>query len=174
MRERRVDIISDTHGHLSPRLLQELQGADLIVHAGDIVSNADYDTLLTIAPVKACLGNNDYRDQFGAQVPLENRFYYEGVFFDIKHIKARGIKSPASFFDVMHSKTQDQDMDNVTAPRIQVFGHTHRSEIIKTSDGYEINPGSATWPRDGKDPSMARLWIRDGVIEAPQIVYLSS
>ena len=32
---KRIDIISDTHGYLSPALLDELKGADLIIHAGD-------------------------------------------------------------------------------------------------------------------------------------------
>ena len=35
---KRIDIISDTHGHLSPALLEQLEGADLIIHAGDITS----------------------------------------------------------------------------------------------------------------------------------------
>ena len=34
-RAKRIDIISDTHGYLSPALLDELKGADLIIHAGD-------------------------------------------------------------------------------------------------------------------------------------------
>ncbi len=56
----RIDVISDTHGHLSPELLEELKGADLILHAGDVCSSDDLATLERIAPVKACLGNNDF------------------------------------------------------------------------------------------------------------------
>lgn len=41
----RFDVISDTHGYLSSELLEALQGANYIVHAGDITSNADYQTL---------------------------------------------------------------------------------------------------------------------------------
>ena len=36
---KRIDIISDTHGYLSPALLDELEGADLIIHAGDLTSD---------------------------------------------------------------------------------------------------------------------------------------
>ena len=57
---KRIDIISDTHGYLSPALLDELKGADLIIHAGDLTSEMDYEHLCTIAPVRAVLGNNDY------------------------------------------------------------------------------------------------------------------
>ena len=31
----RFDVISDTHGYLSSELLEALQGANYIVHAGD-------------------------------------------------------------------------------------------------------------------------------------------
>ena len=46
----RYDIVSDTHGYLSPALLAELEGADVIVHAGDICSPSDYRRLEEIAP----------------------------------------------------------------------------------------------------------------------------
>ena len=42
---KRIDIISDTHGYLSPALLDELEGADLIIHAGDLTSEMDYEHL---------------------------------------------------------------------------------------------------------------------------------
>ena len=50
---KRIDIISDTHGYLSPALLDELKGADLIIHAGDLTSEMDYEHLRTIAPASS-------------------------------------------------------------------------------------------------------------------------
>ena len=35
-----------------------------------------------------------------------------------------------------------------------------------------INPGSPTLPRTPMGPTMARLWIRDGLVEDPQIIQL--
>ena len=64
----RYDIISDTHGYLSPELLEQLQGADVIVHAGDICSPSDYRTLSDIARVQMCLGNNDWSYDYGPMV----------------------------------------------------------------------------------------------------------
>ena len=64
----RYDIISDTHGYLSPELLEQLQGADVIVHAGDICSPSDYRTLSDIARVQMCLGNNDWAYDYGPMV----------------------------------------------------------------------------------------------------------
>ena len=54
---KRIDIISDTHGLLSDGLLAQLEGADLIIHAGDITSDADYLHLRSLAPLRAVLGN---------------------------------------------------------------------------------------------------------------------
>ena len=62
---KRIDVISDTHGYLSDELLAALEGADLIIHAGDMTSEADWDHLNTIAPIKAVLGNNDYYRDYG-------------------------------------------------------------------------------------------------------------
>ena len=73
----RYDIISDTHGHLSPELLRALEGADFIVHAGDICSGSDWRTLCGLADeVHACLGNNDFANSHEVKLRLG---YYECV-----------------------------------------------------------------------------------------------
>lgn len=84
---KRVDIISDTHGYLSPSLLQHLEGADLIIHAGDITSETDFEHLCTIAPVQAVLGNNDYYRDYGPSVRELNLFEYEGLRFAVAHYR---------------------------------------------------------------------------------------
>ena len=81
---KRIDIISDTHGYLSPALLDELEGADLIIHAGDLTSEMDYEHLCTIAPVRAVLGNNDYYRDYGPDVDRLALFTYEGLKFAVK------------------------------------------------------------------------------------------
>ena len=72
----RFDIVSDTHGYLSPELLDELEGADYIVHAGDICSEGDYRRLERIATVFMCLGNNDWA--MAAMTHDALRLGYEG------------------------------------------------------------------------------------------------
>lgn len=76
---KRIDIISDTHGHLSPALLEQLEGADLIIHAGDITSEMDWEHLCTIAPIRGVLGNNDYYRDYGPEVQRLALFTYEGL-----------------------------------------------------------------------------------------------
>ena len=84
---KRIDIISDTHGYLSPALLDELSGADLIIHAGDLTSEMDYEHLRTIAPVRAVLGNNDYYRDYGPEVDRLALFSYEGLKFAVAHYR---------------------------------------------------------------------------------------
>ena len=75
----RFDIVSDTHGHLSEELIAALQGADYIVHAGDICSDANFRRLQRIAPVHACLGNNDWGGEYGPDVKRTTKFFAGGL-----------------------------------------------------------------------------------------------
>ena len=42
---RRIDIVSDTHGYLAPELKREIDGCDLLIHAGDITSESNWAEL---------------------------------------------------------------------------------------------------------------------------------
>ena len=55
----RIGVISDTHGLLRPEAIQALQGAEHILHAGDVGDPAILDALSKIAPVTAIRGNID-------------------------------------------------------------------------------------------------------------------
>lgn len=148
---KRIDIVSDTHGYLSPELVSELAGADLIVHAGDIVHAEDLRELERIAPVHAVLGNNDYFANLPPHIKQEEHFTFEGIRFFVTHIKS-AFSHPQA--DVL------------------VFGHTHRPYIEQAGDQYEINPGSPTFPRSDKGPTMARLWVKNKQICSAELVTL--
>ena len=85
MAQKRFDIVADTHGYLSPALLKELEGADAIVHAGDICSPSDFRTLCDIAPLHLCLGNNDWAYDYGPDVKRAVTFYGSGLLWEINH-----------------------------------------------------------------------------------------
>lgn len=148
---KRIDIVSDTHGRLSARLVQELEGADLIVHAGDITSENDWAHLLAIAPIKAVLGNNDFYRDYGPEVARLNQFTYEGLRFAVAHYR--------------------EDLP-VGAVDVAVCGHTHRSTIAEVGDCLVINPGSPTFPRGRRGATMARMWVRAGEILSADIIDL--
>lgn len=149
----RYDIISDTHGWLSEELLRQLQGADVIVHAGDICSPSDYVTLQNIAPVHLCLGNNDWDNRdYSPRVRKKVRFESEGFRWQICHYERK--------------------LD-LSSCDIAVCGHTHRPFIERdqTTGTIVINPGSPSLPRNGY-PSMVRLVVNKGKISELRIIKL--
>ncbi len=143
----RYDIISDTHGYLSPELLESLQGADVIVHAGDICSSSDYRTLKKIAPVQMCLGNNDWAYDYGPEVKDKKIFFSSGLRWQVMHYRER--------------------LDLVTCD-IAICGHTHTPFVMrdKKTGTLVMNPGSTTYPRRSA-ASMGRIVCEEGkVVEA--------
>ena len=149
---RRIDVISDTHGRLSRELLDALDGCDLIVHAGDITSEDDFITLKALAPLRMCLGNNDWAGEYGPEVKRLVRFEYEGLQFSVTHYR-----------------------ENLTGEHcdVGVCGHTHVPEIVERANGSIIvNPGSPTFPRSMAGPTIARLMVQDGHVVSSNIVEL--
>lgn len=149
-RTKRIDIISDTHGHLTEALLKQLEGADLIVHAGDITSEADWAHLCALGPaVKAVLGNNDFYYEYGSEVERLNVFDYEGLSFAVSHYRE---DLPVGMVDVA------------------VCGHTHRPRIDDSGKCLVINPGSPSMPRGMRGPTMARMLVREGKVISAEII----
>lgn len=148
----RFDIVSDTHGYLSPELLEELQGADYIVHAGDICSMGDLQRLERIAPVQICKGNNDWSLDFGAHISRVARFFSDGLRWEICHYRER--------------------LDLETC-EIAICGHTHRPYIERDqrTGTLVMNPGSPTFPR-AFGPSMGRIITHKGKILHAEILHV--
>lgn len=154
MSVKRIDVISDTHGHLSRELIEKLAGCDLIVHAGDITSEDDFYTLQSIAPLKICLGNNDWAGEYGPGVTKKVRFEYEDLSFCVTHY---------------HEKLTGESFD------IGVFGHTHVPVCKMLASGALVmNPGSPTFPRSEEGPTMGRITVENGEILSYEIIKLES
>ena len=74
----RIAVLSDTHSPrfwkgCPPALAAHLTGAELILHAGDVCTVEVLDELVTFAPVRVVLGNNDRPEvaAWGAPETLE-------------------------------------------------------------------------------------------------------
>lgn len=152
MTAKRIDVLSDTHGRLSREVLDQLDGCDLIVHAGDITSEEDFATLGALAPLRLCLGNNDWSGEYGPDVTRMVRFEYEGLHFSVTHYRE---KLTGDRFDV------------------GVFGHTHVPVCEYQANGSLLmNPGSPTFPRSAAGPTMGRIFVEDGRVTSAKIIKL--
>lgn len=149
----RFDIVSDTHGYLAPELLKALEGADYIVHAGDICSDSDYYRLMRIAPVHACLGNNDWGSDYGPQVKRVTSFFAGGLRWQVCHY---------------HERLDLQVCD------VAICGHTHRPffERDPRTRTLVMNPGSPTFPRTSKGPTIGRIVAENGHVREVRIIEL--
>lgn len=59
LQQRRIGVISDTHGLLRPEAIEVLRHSDVIIHAGDVGKPGIVERLAKICPVRAVRGNVD-------------------------------------------------------------------------------------------------------------------
>ena len=134
----KVGLISDTHDHLAPEALEALEGCQYILHAGDLTHPKILLELEEIAPVTMVRGNCDW-GFWAEEYPGQETITIEGVQIQIIH------------------NVDYLQLDERT--QIVVYGHTHRARQHFGGDVLYINPGSASEPRGGEDPSVAILTI---------------
>ena len=137
-----IGVISDTHGVLRSEALGELQGVDLIVHAGDVGDPDILDVLGDIAPVRAVRGNTDLAD-WARSLPLTDVVECGGLTFYVLH------------------DLGELDLDPVASGfRGVISGHTHRPSLTEDSGVLFLNPGSAGPRRFNLPATVARIEIR--------------
>jgi putative phosphoesterase len=158
----RIAVLSDTHVRpggrpLPDRVVAELDAADLILHAGDVVDGSLLDQLATFAPVHAVLGNNDH----GLEARLPERLQLDcgGVAIAMVHDSGARAGRPAR----MQRWFPEAD--------VVVFGHSHEP-VDELGAGAQrlFNPGSPTQRRRQPHPTMGRLTIGDGMLLAHEIL----
>lgn len=149
-----VGVLSDTHGHLYPRVVQLLQGVDHIVHAGDVGTPEVLTGLRAIAPVTAVRGNCDH-EAWAAGLPVQTEVEIGGVRIVVAHISPR--VGPG---------------DDRT-PVVLVSGHSHLAAMDQRGGALLLNPGSAGPRRFGRPRTIARLEVRtlagDGPTGMPRV-----
>lgn len=159
----RIVVLSDTHVHpggsrqLPEAVYGHLEDADLILHAGDVVTADLLDQLAAFAPVEAVLGNND-AELFGA-LPETREIDVDGVRIGMIHDSGARAGRAAR----MHRRFPDAD--------VVVFGHSHLPLDEEGVDGQRLfNPGSSTWKRQAPTHTIGLLETAGGVILRHEIV----
>ena len=159
----RVVIVADTHipkvaPGLSRELLEVLRGADLILHAGDLVEMSVLDELRSLAPTAAVAGNMD-RPVVSAVLPGKRVLEVEGKLIGLIH----GWGPPVGIERRVFSCFSGVDA--------VVFGHTHKPLMEWRKEVLLLNPGTPNDRRFSKRLSCATLTVEDGELK-PEIIWL--
>jgi len=148
-------VVSDTHlrrgwsRQLPSAALAELERADVILHAGDLVIPEVLDQLGGLAPVHAVLGNND--TELVGTLPEEVSLDLEGVRVAMVHDSGPRTGREAR----LAGRFPDAD--------VVVFGHSHIPWDAAGLDGqWLLNPGSPTERRRQPHKTVATLDLADG------------
>jgi putative phosphoesterase len=152
----KIIAISDTHIKsgsiielLPPGLVKLIKQADIVIHAGDFVTEQAYEELTGICRLEAVYGNMD-------ELKLKN------LLPERKIIKVNGVKigivheAALSINDTTGARYLAKEMD----VDVLVFGHIHKP-VIEKSDVLLVCPGSPTAPRLS-EPGAIELVIREG------------
>lgn len=146
----RVGVISDTHGLLRPKVLDLLEGSDLILHAGDVGGASILSRLRDIAPVIAVRGNTDSGPE-AEELPLSFAGDLEGLPFRMIH------------------RREDAERSWTKGLRLLIFGHSHRPELEWQGGCLLLNPGACGARRFSLPLTLSILTITDGRL-VPEIL----
>jgi putative phosphoesterase len=143
-----IGVISDTHGLLRPEAVAALQGAEHIIHAGDVGDPAILEQLARVAPVTAVRGNVD-RDAWAQKLPETNVLEVAGVSIYVLHNLAElDLKPEAAGFAAV------------------IYGHSHVPKQETKKGVLYFNPGSAGPKRFKLPVSVGRVIVAGGKVKA--------
>lgn len=160
-----IGVISDTHiparaSSLPPQVFTFFEGADLILHAGDLEEESVIEELGTLAPVEAVAGNMDPVD-LKIKLGTQKIINLGEVSLGLMH----GAGMPRGVPDLVLSRFSGFKIQAL------IFGHSHVPLLEQREDVLLINPGSTADPRRGSSPSCARLFVEGRKLRA-EILYL--
>lgn len=151
----RVVVLADTHMRrdwdrsLPAPAWDVLAGADVILHAGDIIERWVLDRLAEVAPVHAVLGNNDH--ELVGSLPETLELELAGVRIGMVHDSGPADGRARR----LHERFPDRD--------VVVFGHSHIPWNEPGVGGQLLfNPGSPTERRRQPHRTVGVLELRDG------------
>ncbi len=148
----RLLALADTHleGRMPHLISSRLEGADLLVHAGDFTTIEALRSLEEMGQVEAVFGNSD-SPTLRRILPERRVFEVEGVRIGIVH---QASLSRDSLGPIMLAREMEAD--------ILIFGHIHRPLVEEIKGKLILCPGSPTLPRMSP-PTIAEITIEDGL-----------
>jgi uncharacterized protein len=142
----RIGVISDTHGYFDPQLPRLMGQVDIILHAGDVGTQAVMDDLRAIAPFHAVRGNVD-PEALG--LPPTLNLSLGGVQIRMLHAveKDQSLIRDWAAAASATGKAEDQQRRFLArlpaGCQVVIFGHSHEPCAIILGGKLFLNPGSA-------------------------------
>jgi hypothetical protein len=129
-----IGLLSDTHGFISPRILEFFNPCDEIWHAGDIGNVEAADKLSTFKPLKAVYGNID-GSELRMLFPRNLIFVCDEVKVFMTHIGGY----PGRY------EKEARQLIELEKPGLFISGHSHILKVMydKKHDLLHMNPGAA-------------------------------
>ena len=158
---KKILLLSDTHSYIDDRILEYVQQADEIWHAGDIGDISVTDKLAEIKPLRAVYGNID-DNKARAEFPLNNRFTLEGVDVWITHIGGY----PGKYNPAIRKEIEENP------PKLFICGHSHILKVMpdKQLGLIHMNPGAVGKHGFQKVRTMLRFELNKGKIENLEVI----
>ncbi len=160
---KKIGVVSDTHLMQANDFLREISrdyfsDADLIIHAGDVVSLSVLDVFYKLGKDMVVVsGNMDHVD-ITASFPPKQVLKIGDISIGIIH----GWGSPVGIRDRIKREFKDVD--------VIVYGHTHQA-FNQVEDGILFfNPGSPTDTRFTKENSIGIIYVNNKKVRGELIV----
>ncbi|MET0821034.1 MAG: metallophosphoesterase family protein [Aeromicrobium sp.] len=159
----RVAVVSDTHAprfwkSMPPAVAEQLDGVDVILHAGDVCLPSVLDELAAYASVHVVAGNNDGPEVEAWGAPPSLEIVLDGLrvamIHDSGQKQGRAARMRRLFPDA----------------ELVVFGHSHIPWDTEEDGQRLLNPGSPTDKRRQPRGTMAHVLIDEGRISSVTIV----
>lgn len=156
-------ITGDTHGHIDKirKIYPMLKGIDMIIHTGDMKSDAQKLESEFNIPVISVPGNCD-----GS--------HSSNDFVIVKTEPGNILITHGHMQNVNYSYDRLLYLCEEQCCIAAVFGHTHIPVYEEVSGIYLLNPGSLTRPRDGSQGSYGIITTTESTFAGSIIYYKSS
>ena len=160
---RKILLLSDTHGHLDPKIHKYINGVDEVWHAGDIGSTAVANEISKLKTLKGVYGNVDGHE-LRSQFPENQIFSCQGVKVLITHIGGYPGR-----YNSRVKKLIDEEK-----PQLYICGHSHILKVMKDRKNnlLHMNPGACGIQGFHKLKTLLRFKLNKGKIENLEAIEL--
>jgi putative phosphoesterase len=160
---KRIGLLSDTHGHLDPKIFHYFKDVDEIWHAGDVGTIEVIEQLRAFKPTRGVFGNIDAAD-IRLEFPEHLRFQCENVNVLMTHIAGKPGKYARPAYELLEEE----------APDLFICGHSHIL-LVKYDPNYEMlwmNPGACGYKGFHSVKTILRFTINDERIQDLEVIEL--